>query len=461
MLLTTLGQLQVAVLPTLLATSALGMTIPAEQEPIRLGDCARKNATVKLYPKNPETYPRFVIDHSVGETRPYNSLNIAPDVCLSGDYPLAGNLEIVNLPACSNGITPTWSLFDNRHCSGRPLRSPTYRSSSQPFWPQAPHYWSLVFRCNGQPNTPIFGDMRHIDAVPPVGPIKGVIQPGRLYSCSGKPASDNTLPSTTRKQTLAVDTCLTTRDYGLRISQPATCKNGTRSQWARFSDDKCKTPMTEDPLLDINDVDLHQCKALGDWIFRRPDGRPPNSWKVGSMSFHCDGVEEPEDGPAKARPAAISTDSCQSTAVTPYSPPTFSYPEPDTCVTHYGSRLNIYENAICPDGTSATFAEYQFGGCSGHPICNAVIGNETLGQCIASETFQSFSFWCTGIIQRPTPPPAWRPSFDRALERRANAIMTAGLVMLSFGIFLTVAVILRAIFKDEKRRANIQVCLGR
>lgn len=199
-------------------------------------------------------------------------------------------------------------------------------------------------------------DVKQINAAPPTGPAKGIIQQGGLYTCSGR--QDGTGVTIKQRQSLAIDTCHTTRDFGLRIDEVATCKNGTRAQWARFSDDKCTMPMPEDLLIDINDNDLRQCKPLGDWIAHRPSGRP-NSWKVGSIALFCDGIEEPKDDIPKAQPAIISADTCQVVPTTAYLPPNFRYPEPDTYIDHYGSRLKIYENTICPNGTSAILAQYR------------------------------------------------------------------------------------------------------
>lgn len=456
MLFPTLGQMPAAVLPALLAVPVFGMSIKVEQEPIRLGDCARRNATVNIYPKNPTGYPRYNYNPGSEDTRPHDTLNIPPNVCLSGDYPLSQNLEIVNAPICSDGTTATWSIFSNRRCTGRPTTGAYGGSTISSSWPVAPYYWSLVFRCGASPYTPLFGDVKQIDAVPPTGPTKGLIQQGGLYTCNGR--QDGNGLTINQKQSLAVDTCHTTRDFGLRISEVATCKNGTRAQWARFSDDKCKSPLSEDPLMDINDNDLRQCKPLGDWVAHRPNGAPPNTWKVGSMAFYCDGIPEPEDDIPKPQPAAISADACQNVPVTPYSPPTFRYPEPDTCIDQYGSRLKIYENAICPNGTSAILAQYRFRGCSGTPQCFTEIGDEMLDQCLATETFQSFSFMCTGVIQRPVAQPIrWQPRIDRGRERKATAILIAGIVMLTIGILLVVGMILRIVFKDEKRRAKVTV----
>ena len=454
-----LGQVPCAVLPALIAVPALGMSIGVLPEPIHLGDCARRNATVNVYPKNPTTgYPRYNYNRGADDTQPHDSLNIPPGVCLSGDYPLSRNLEVVNVPICSDGTTATWSLFSSRRCEGTPAHG-FYAGSMGASWPSAPYYWSLIFRCNFQPFTPVYGDVKHIDAAPPLGPTKGLIQQGDLYTCSNNGRQDGNTLITNQKKSLEVDTCHTTRDYGLRIDQAATCKNGTRAQWARFSDDKCKTPMSKDPLVDINDNDVFQCKPLGDWDSRRPNGTPPNSWKVGSISFFCDGIPESEDGIPKPQPAAISVDACQTVAVTPVNPPTFQYPEPDTCIDHYGSRMTIYENAICPNGTTAILAQYRFGRCSVTPQCFSEIDEDKLGQCLATDSFRSFSFMCTGVIQRPVQPIRWPPRIDRGRERKATGVLIAGIVMLTVGILMVVGMVLRIVFKDEKRRAKVKVSL--
>jgi hypothetical protein len=307
---------------------------------------------------------------------------------------------------------------------------------------------------------PVVGNVDQIDAVPPVGPTKAIIQQGSLYTCTAR--QDGNGVNVNQRHSLAVDTCHTTRDFGLRIDEVATCKNGTRAQWARFSDDKCQSPMSDNPLVDINDNELRRCQPLGDWIpSRANNGLSPNSWKVNSMVFSCDGIQEPKDDIPKAQPAAISADACQVTEVVPviqYNPPTFRYPEPDTCIDQYGSRLKIYENAICPNGTSAILAQYRRRRCSGTPECFTEIGDEMLDQCLATDNFQSFSFMCTGVIQRPIAQPIhWQPAVNRGEQRKAKAILIAGIVMLTVGIVLVVGAILRAVFKDEKRRAKVKV----
>lgn len=459
MLLPTLGQVPAVLLPVMLAVPVVGISIKVEQEPIRLGDCARRNATVNLYPKNPTGYPRYPYNSGSDDTQPHDTLNIPPNVCLSGDYQLSHNLEIANSPICADGTNAVYSIFQNRRCTGRPMYGAYSVATIGSLWPHAPYYWSLIFRCGAAPMAPVVGNVKQIDAVPPTGPTKGIIQQGGLYTCAVR--QDGVGFNANQKRSLAVDTCHTTRDFGLRIEQVATCKNGTRAQWARFSDEKCQSPMLDNPLVDINDIELRVCKPLGDWIpSRANNGLSPNSWKVNSMAFHCDGVQEPKDDIPKAQPAAISADACQVDQVVPvvqYSPPTFRYPEPDTCIDQYGSRLKIYENAICPNGTSAILAQYRWRGCSGTPQCFTEIEDKMLDQCLTTDNFQSFSFMCTGVIQRPIAQPIrWQPSVNRGEQRKAKAILIAGIVMLTVGILLVLGAVLRAVFKDEKRRAKVK-----
>jgi hypothetical protein len=456
MLLSTLGQLPAAVLPVLLAVPALSISIiQIEQGPIRVDDCARGNATVNIYPKNPTGYTRY--NSGSDDPRPHESLNVPPNVCLSGDYPLSQNLEIVNGPICSVGTAATWAIFSNRRCSGTPSRDVYASSYIGSSWPVAPYYWSLIFRCGASPYSPVTGDVKQIDASPPIGPTKALIKQGGFRTCYGR-QDGNGLGFITQ-QSIAVDTCHTTRDFGLRIDEAATCKNGTRAQVASFSDDKCKSPMSVNPLADLNDSDLMQCKPTGDWVISpRPKVSSPNSWKIGSISFYCDGIPEPEDDIPKPQAAAISIDACRVVPSTRSSPPTFRYPEPDTCFVSYGSPLKIYENAICPNGTSAILTQYARRGCSGTPQCFTEIGEEMLGQCLATAPSQSFSFRCTGVIQRPIQRPVrGQPQIDRGRERKATAILIAGIVMLTVGILLVVGLFLRVVFKDEKRRAKVKV----
>ena len=453
MLFSSLGQVPVSL--ALLAIPCLALSIQAEKEPLRLGDCPKRNATIKLYPKNANGYPRYRYGPEYDDTRPFDTLMLSPGVCLSGDYPISQNLEIVNFPVCSDGSAAVYSIFSNRHCTGRPTYGVYGRSQIGSSWPSGLYYWSLVFRCDASPYDSVVGDVKQIDAEPPIGPTKGMIQQGSLYTCTAR--ADGIGATFQKRQALAVDTCHTTRDFGLRIDDVATCKNGTRAQWARFSDSKCQSPMTQDSLVDVNDNDIRKCQALGDWQGNRRNG-PSSSWKVGSMAFHCDGIQEPEDDVPKAQPAALSLDACQSYPSTSYSPPNFIYPEPDVCVDQYGSSLKIYENAICPNGTSALLTQYRSRGCYGASQCSTEVGDEILDRCLTTDTFQSFSFMCTGVISRPvTQPIRWQPSVDRGKERRANGIFIAGIVMLSVGIVMLLGMILRAVFKDEKRMAKFKV----
>ena len=83
-----------------------------------------------------------------------------------------------------------------------------------------------------------------------------------------------------------------------------------------------------------------------------------------------------------------------------------------------------------------------------------------LDQCLATDTFQSFSFMCTGVIQRPAAQPIRsQPRVDMGRERTAKAILIAGIVTLTVGILLVVGMILRIVFKNEKRRAKFRVGL--
>jgi hypothetical protein len=174
------------------------------------------------------------------------------------------------------------------------------------------------------------------------------------------------------------------------------------------------------------------------------------------MSFHCDGVQEPEDDVPKAQPAVISTDSCQKSTAVPNDRPTFQYPEPDTCIEQHWRQFKIHENAICPNGTSAILTQYARGGCQGTPQCFTEIGDGILDQGLAGATFQSFSFMCTGNIQRPMVPQIrWRSGYGS--ENQAKKVLISGIVKLAAGCVLVLAMILRAIFRDEKRRAKVKV----
>ena len=65
---------------------------------------------------------------------------------------------------------------------------------------------------------------------------------------------------------------------------------------------------------------------------------------------------------------------------------------------------------------------------------------------------------CTGVIQRPVAQPIrWQPRIDRDEQGKAKAILIAGIVMLTIGISLVLGMILRIVFKDEKRRAKFLV----
>jgi hypothetical protein len=165
--------------PALLAVPVLGMSMGILQEPIRHGECVKRNATVKLYPKTPTGYDRYN-NPSSRDLQPATALNIPPNTCLSGDYPLSQNLEIVNVPICADGSSSTWSIFSNRGCTGRPRQGFHAVPMASSSWPTTPYYWSLIFRCGASSSAQVTSDIEHLDAVPPAGPSKGVIQQGAL-----------------------------------------------------------------------------------------------------------------------------------------------------------------------------------------------------------------------------------------------------------------------------------------
>lgn len=187
---------------------------------------------------------------------------------------------------------------------------------------------------------------------------------------------------------IPVDRCFTTPTLALEIKTAATCANGTRAQWARYSEKGCGDGSLDADfgLVDLQDKDIGSCLLV---------------MKFESMAFWCDGVKktspkdendkkEPEDAD-KSKKGSVSESACMTGRA-----PFWNHPEADTCVNLMSEKLEVSSAAVCTNGTQSTLALYRTTGCFGAPSEFRAVKEEDSNRCSSVEGMKSFAFYCTG-----------------------------------------------------------------
>ena len=77
------------------------------------------NATVELFPAPPRIDDALVLE-KCSPAELSNTLSLAAEACLSGDYHLSHNLRINTTPTCPNGEVPVLLYYPHRGCTGEP-----------------------------------------------------------------------------------------------------------------------------------------------------------------------------------------------------------------------------------------------------------------------------------------------------------------------------------------------------
>jgi hypothetical protein len=366
----------------------------------------QRSATINLWAENLATTPKSM---ECDESSPYNTITLAPEVCLSGDYYLNSNFRITEQPLCPDGKLPIMVFYHNRGCTGDVKYHSKFDDIGPPtscLFDANPKYWSVIFRC-GMWATMERGADEHVAAVPPMvdsSSQSDVAVGGAVEAYLGPLCDEFQGGRRERPKTVPVDKCLGRLSYSIRITKPAVCANGTRALWARFKGDKCdygEITYTDGPgLVDIQDSDIGVCQATG------RVGRKNEDW-IGSMSFWCDGFGDvkrpdpsapPEVEKLKPKAGSVSESACQPKA------PFFNHPKTDTCVNLRTNKLKIYSSGVCENGTSALWAKYPEKNCVGSPVSIASVSKDMMEKCLDVTDTSSFSFWCTGKGLGTTPP---------------------------------------------------------
>ncbi|KAH7159533.1 hypothetical protein B0J13DRAFT_108950 [Dactylonectria estremocensis] len=392
--------------------------IPAENE----GRAAR----IALYPAS-RTYPDDLRDmgkplSACSERDKTEEIQLATDVCLSGEYYMRDNVKVLETPSCADGSTPTLMFYQHRHCTGSPHRV-MYNvegATGHCLWseqdvPIASYYWSLIYRCNADAE----GAVEHQEAVPALlyQNVAGASGSVRYHHGTTFPCHSD-FANRTHSTTLKTGNCEWRFSSWLletiEIVAPAVCSNGTRAQLALYQDIgkygldyMCNDGQItlENAIVDVDDWMLNTCISMnGLRLLSGGLGRA-----LGVM-FHCDGmrflgqeVEEEKEtmavGTSIPRGPRVSHSECATSAGTwqwqdPVRPKTFMYPQPMTCMTlPEAHQLRIYEKPTCPDGTKGRLATWHDTGCLGWPKKIEVI--DTLN-CNSWDLRKptSYKFWC-------------------------------------------------------------------
>src|SRR3569833_3325989 len=138
-----------------------------------------RNATITLYPGSFDPTRQG----SCSPSQPSETVSLAADTCLSGDYYLSTNVELVSAPVCHDGHPPYMAVFPRRACTG-PRTWYDYGRTELPTcldvdkWPLRAgrsevhdlswSHWSVMFYCNAlEAAMKADGAPRHVTAHPP------------------------------------------------------------------------------------------------------------------------------------------------------------------------------------------------------------------------------------------------------------------------------------------------------
>jgi hypothetical protein len=410
-----------------------------------------RNATLNLYPASNQPF-RYGASFGCKE-RTFNTLSIAPETCLSGDYYLSLNMLIAESPVCDDGSEPVLQYYHSRGCEGKPQ----YDSKTGKGIPDyclwgghSPKYWSMIFRCRDAPSASE-GVMEHQTATPPPAPFLEIARPPFPETARPGEVTSHLFPACNGqrvggKKSLSVpaDTaCMTTPGLALQINKAAVCANGTRAQLAQFTDSKCGRGGDDAVmrLVDLADSDIGTKSCISTGAFGADE-------RYSSMAFWCDGIkpksnsdskpdddeeETPDEENNQGKKGSVSESACM-TGKAPF----FNHPATDTCVNLKSSKLKIYTPGVCANGTAPLLALYSKPGCLS-PQSYDPVSEDDLETCLDMSESGSFAFYCTGDIQkgddggsRPLNPP----------KQNSGSILHFLLVLFSILMFMFLVMVL-------------------
>jgi hypothetical protein len=394
------------------------LALAGEQQPFKQPQA--RNASLTLYPGS-RIHPEDLSDlqqqlGACSEDDPTTIIELATEVCLSGDYYLQNNFKLTELPICHDGAVPRMMFYPRRKCVGDPdfvdMASESREIPNGCAWqdwmiPNPSYYWSLIFRCGPEHS----GAAKHVQAVPPavIPEVKGPTA-GRMKFYTGRDCAtawdrhsngEELQPGSCRWPigSLAIN--------AVQIIQPPLCSNGARARLARFEDtgeDNATHHCSDekltfgDGLIDINDEDINTCIEMRD--LGRTDGSERNA---NGVMFYCDGKNlESEAERTIQTTATVSHSFCTNR---PWRrpeylrPATFMEVEVEKCVNlPREGKLRLYKNGKCADGSAPRLASWVGHGCNGMPRRLERIEADMLYYCLPLlRTWPaSYMFWCKG-----------------------------------------------------------------
>jgi len=243
-----------------------------------------RNATITLYPGSFDPTRQG----SCSPSQPSETVSLAADTCLSGDYYLSTNVELVSAPVCHDGHPPYMAVFPRRACTG-PRTWYDYGRTELPTcldvdkWPLRAgrsevhdlswSHWSVMFYCNDlEAAMKADGAPRHVTAHPPdLRSGAGVrdFKAGRVEVYATEDACRRGMSVKEELLEPGVHFNLPAYvDHGtawVRVTKPAYCLDGSRAQLAMYGDVSCDshhhggTHDHDAEILDITDAEGDRC----------------------------------------------------------------------------------------------------------------------------------------------------------------------------------------------------------
>jgi hypothetical protein len=417
---------------------------PQSQEILALFNVSegQHNASISIYDGSNGCYCQSQAEYCNRYRK--NSFTLPCEVCLTG-FGTHKALRVEKVPHCvgrHGSSLAVLTTYAGRNCTGNSMvqHLPTSGSSCVQFpvqrpWTEPPDYWSIIFHCHPEPfnksldpfeweNTMGGHLQRLVKAHIPLAMCENRLP--RLNDGSVRfTYNDNGCQVSSldpwKYYNLPTDTCQSTHGAsGLKIQQPAVCKNNSRARLALYLDHGCK--LLGD-ITDVVDEDMawNACRILNNSVLR-----------VGSMAFYCNGLHDGETAvqgsidATKMNDLTILDSSSNLQAMLPIPPkpvvpfwqglvlvdrvqggapggqylsPYFQTIDRDKCFSIYISPLRIYQVPRCWNGTRAHVTFFTWVRCKGTPIFYNGNDEEVLKHqfCMATSTgYNSLAFWCEG-----------------------------------------------------------------
>lgn len=468
--------------------AVVGVSVPGQQVPIRNRPLSsiieEENEKTQGKMASINLYAPSLVRMKMGsgfdcKGNNYNTITLAVDTCLNGDYYPNNNMKVEEDPVCADGSAPFLSYYQQQGCKGKTHYTADLEKRSMKYsclWSgYAPEEWSMIFRCGSERATAEGAEVYQKatpPSPPPTVPYKedhvAIQPPARLEEPSDATMLSHLSPGCSgftvggdRPYTLNPDKqCATTPGYGIQIKKPAVCANGTRAKWARYEDAKCGYGHFPEKygLMDIRDSDIGRCLSTG----------PINSpTKVRSIAFWCDGLKErdPADDPPEKEAPQARTGSVSESACMVGKAPFFNHPKTDTCVNLRTSTMKIYSPGVCANGTKALMAVYAQKSCADDPVRIWDLKKEEIATCLPFQGVASFAFWCTGKIDTAstwTDPKAAATAKHTTVGKGGHFPLWITLAVIGASVLVGSMVYLASYFSlGQKLRVSRKNCLPR